>query len=338
MGIVGTPSIINSTATVTPSINPNFDGLTDIELIASSNNDILDPDQEIQILFTALLDPKLTSFPIMNQTTSKVIGLDDNGNVFTEINGETVFATDLSDSGMVYNDTNTGAPGDTGTEDDGTLLDCFDANLSITGGDEIICFGEAVNLTATSDFTNVEYSWNILGDATQIPNSDSITLFLSRSMMLEVSILVTDDMCLYNVTDTIQVLINDPLVLNTNNNSTTCLSGNLNVDLQSIVSGGTSPYTYFWTGPNGFISNEANPSITNTGSNINGEYILYVEDGIGCISEAQITEVNTSLIPQTPSISVSSTEVCEGDSIVIKTDLNYPDGTVYNWQLSLIHI
>ena len=48
------------------------------------------------------------------------------------------------------------------------------------------------------------------------------------------------------------------------------------------ASGGIPPYTYSWTGPNGFSSSDADPTITNVTSAAAGDYLLTVTDDVGC--------------------------------------------------------
>jgi len=59
-------------------------------------------------------------------------------------------------------------------------------------------------------------------------------------------------------------------------NSPVCVGNTLT--LTSTPSGGTAPYTYMWTGPNGFISVQQNPTIPNITTADNGNYSVTVVD------------------------------------------------------------
>jgi hypothetical protein len=51
------------------------------------------------------------------------------------------------------------------------------------------------------------------------------------------------------------------------------------------VSGGTQPYTYLWTGPEGYTSNEAFANTVNEA----GDYFLEITDANGCTTSGSIT-------------------------------------------------
>ncbi|MCC6727046.1 MAG: T9SS type A sorting domain-containing protein [Saprospiraceae bacterium] len=59
--------------------------------------------------------------------------------------------------------------------------------------------------------------------------------------------------------------------------------------LVSLVGGGTPPYTYLWTGPNGFTYTANHPYIK-----LPGTYTLLVTDAVGCTAQTSITVQNTS--------------------------------------------
>ncbi|MBE0666113.1 MAG: gliding motility-associated C-terminal domain-containing protein, partial [Bacteroidales bacterium] len=74
-----------------------------------------------------------------------------------------------------------------------------------------------------------------------------------------------------------------PLVASLNISQITCLTAPLYNDrsIDLTVSGGETPYTYSWTGPNGFIATDQDiPGL------IAGEYIVTVTDDYGCIVNA----------------------------------------------------
>jgi hypothetical protein len=63
------------------------------------------------------------------------------------------------------------------------------------------------------------------------------------------------------------------------------------VPLNGSASDGTAPYTYAWTGPNGFTSSLQTPSVS-----VIGTYTLIVTDAYGCSSNADYVEVTAPLI------------------------------------------
>jgi hypothetical protein len=96
------------------------------------------------------------------------------------------------------------------------------------------------------------------------------------------------------------------------NPSATACSGKT-MYLKANITGGRSPITYSWTGPNGFTSNIKDPVIPNVTVAHSGLYTLSVVDGYGC--DPVTGTVNATVLPSpTPQISSISgnTSVCPG--------------------------
>lgn len=85
----------------------------------------------------------------------------------------------------------------------------------------------------------------------------------------------------------------------------------------------TAASSYTWSGPNGFSSNQQNPSIPNSSPAMAGTYSLLVSIG-SCSATAQ-TNVTVNALPS-PSIS-SNSPVCAGQTII----LNGSGGVTYLW-------
>lgn len=97
----------------------------------------------------------------------------------------------------------------------------------------------------------------------------------------------------------------------------TCDWGSCNGTLAAMVTGGTPPYTYQWTGPDGFLSN-AN-LITNV---CPGNYVLIVTDAMGCI------QFNNSVIvvfAPDAIISASALSIMPGETTTLTA---LPDGGI----------
>ncbi|HMQ47430.1 MAG TPA: SdrD B-like domain-containing protein [Saprospiraceae bacterium] len=90
--------------------------------------------------------------------------------------------------------------------------------------------------------------------------------------------------------------------------NTPCVGETLN--LIASASGGISPYTFSWSGPNGFSSSAQNPtlSITNAGTQA-GMYSLTVTDNVGCSEEVSINVAINELL-----LSLLSTDATCGNS------------------------
>ncbi|MFN5620781.1 MAG: PKD-like domain-containing protein [Flavobacteriales bacterium] len=90
--------------------------------------------------------------------------------------------------------------------------------------------------------------------------------------------------------------------------------------LNANPDGGASPYSYAWTGPNGFTSTQENPVVTNSASTaINGTYNLTITDGLGCVQNGSTT-VSVSSLPNVLTPVAQAATVCAG----IATNINIP--------------
>lgn len=88
-------------------------------------------------------------------------------------------------------------------------------------------------------------------------------------------------------------------------------------------------YTYEWSGPNGFTSNVANPSIPNATSFNSGSYTLKVSGFGGCTGTG-IVQVFINEEINTPIIFAADSTVCSSQNIVISTQA-YNGNIIYRW-------
>jgi len=108
-----------------------------------------------------------------------------------------------------------------------------------------------------------------------------------------------------------------------------CEGGTL--ELFANADGAGTGATYYWTGPNGFESNAANPIVANADVNANGTYTVTVTTASGCSASGSVTVNIITDTPATPSIAAAADSVCEGEDISLSVPQQYPAGTVYTW-------
>ena len=102
-----------------------------------------------------------------------------------------------------------------------------------------------------------------------------------------------------------------------------CQGSTLN--LSANLAGGSSPYTFSWTGPAGFTSNLQNPTIANASAANAGTYTVTATDFYGCVISASRV-INVSAPPAAASpVTATPSTICLGSS----TNLNgtTPSGT-----------
>ncbi|MBL7915560.1 MAG: proprotein convertase P-domain-containing protein [Bacteroidia bacterium] len=111
--------------------------------------------------------------------------------------------------------------------------------------------------------------------------------------------------------DEISLTTCTPPVVSASNNGPVCAGGDINL---SATGGGT----YSWTGPNGFSSASANPTVSNMGISKVGTYTVTVTNS-GC-SATTTTNVSYNPAPSgTPSSSPAT--VCSGSSVALNSNL-----------------
>jgi hypothetical protein len=146
-------------------------------------------------------------------------------------------------------------------------------NGSATNTD-ITCNGDddgSVDLTATGGTGTLTFLWD---DA-----SSSTTEDISGLPGGTFTVTITDD---NGCTSTANATINEPAILSASGTSTDEIGGNDGtVDLTVI--GGTSSFTFSWTGPNGFTSSSEDLSGLETGI-----YDVTVTDANGCTTTDQV--------------------------------------------------
>lgn len=99
----------------------------------------------------------------------------------------------------------------------------------------------------------------------------------------------------------------------TTNAGTTGLCPGQTLELYANLKGGKAPFTFSWSGPNGFSSTIANPTIPNVTSAHAGIYTLTITDGYGCapvVASALPVKINA-----TPECSIlGSNPLCPGST------------------------
>ena len=328
MGLKEEPILINSNLANPPQINTNYDGVNDLDIFDTASNSRFEVEEEILVSLIAIVSPQEIDFPLMVQTSVSAIGRDRNNNPFTTINGITRVASDLSDSGQFYTGTNPGEPGDTGSGDDSTLIECFDAKLEVVGNDNVLCIGDQATVEVISSFNNINYEWKIMGEDNVISTTSENTFSPTESTTYIVTVESNNNICLFETRDTIEVIVSDELITNITNNSFDCNEIGSSIELNSNLSGGTAPFVYQWNGPSGFTSTQANPTIVLDSEEVNGLYILEVLDANGCTTRAEV-ELNLEYAPGTPE-AFTEEAVCTASDIILA--VNNPDPEqLYRW-------
>lgn len=103
-----------------------------------------------------------------------------------------------------------------------------------------------------------------------------------------------------------------------------------NTDLNLFANAPVGMYTFSWTGPNGFVSFDENPTIANADPSYSGTYVVTITGQSGCQATGAVTlTINSS--PNTPIANIVDNNICTTDDIVIETQSYSGTTIVYSW-------
>ncbi len=207
-----------------------------------------------------------------------------------------------------------------------------DAPLPVNSGP--VCLGETVQLSAGATYPEgTIYNWYntdpSLGGATVIstaanPVFNNWTTAGSYTYWLT----ITQENCT-SVASQTEVIINPPPSVSAINSGMECVGPMTDLTVAAIPSGGTAPYTYIWTGPNGFASIDSAATLPNAASDLTGTYIVVLTDANGCTAISE-TVIDVTGSPNRPNLVFTGSE-CEGERIELGIQAFAGTSVRYSW-------
>ncbi len=94
------------------------------------------------------------------------------------------------------------------------------------------------------------------------------------------------------------------------------------------VIGGTAPYSYSWSGPDGFTSTDEDPQISDVTADNAGEYEVEVTDSNGC---SVVSASTTVMVNELPSVNVDDLDACEGSDVTVDAVASGGSGNYVNY-------
>ncbi|RCW30222.1 PKD domain-containing protein, partial [Marinilabilia salmonicolor] len=191
-----------------------------------------------------------------------------------------------------------------------------------------VCEGGTLNLSVTAIGGSGPYTYSWSGpdgftSTDQNPTISNVTLLNNG----DYDVVVTDANGCGSVTSSVSVVINEnPVIDNISNNGPICAGSTL--DLSVTVSGGTAPYTYSWSGPDGFSSTAQNPSIANATTANAGDYDVVVTDANGCNS---VTSSTTVVVNDLPIVNFPDASTCDGQDVTLTATPSGGGGNYVNY-------
>jgi len=198
---------------------------------------------------------------------------------------------------------------------------------------ECVCEGEDAQLTISNPVQGATYSWY-----------DPAGEFFSDNSNLTVFDATLADAGVYTVT------ITDPNGCTAVGDGEVCVTPNPTVDpamvftlspsctlsdvqLMANANDDNGDYTYSWTGPNGFSSSLADPTIANATTASNGTYTVTVTNTTGCVATGAVDVILVE-DPQPDPVISSTGPVCEGGEVILSIDEYEGSSVTYTWTLN----
>jgi len=201
----------------------------------------------------------------------------------------------------------------------------------IAANDGPLCVGSELNLTATPSGGTGPYTYTWTG-----PNGFTSTLQNPTVAVVavadagEYTVIVTDASSISCTgTGATTVVINPNPTVTAANDGPLCVGSELN--LTATPSGGTGPYTYSWTGPNGFTSTLQNPTVAIVAVADAGEYTVIVTDASSTACTG--TNVTTVVVNPNPTvIAANNGPLCVGSELNLTATPSGGTGPyTYSW-------
>lgn len=193
-----------------------------------------------------------------------------------------------------------------------TLLDSVNffiydfLEVALDPDDAAICVGQCVELTATGISEQLgTFTWT--GGTVSDPSSLIVEVCPTETTTYTFTSTVGE--C--SASDSVEIQVSS-ISVSLEGSDVNCQNFNTG-SINSTVLNALAPFTYEWTGPDGYTSADANPE-----GLAPGEYCVTVTDGSGCVASACITLIQTDELNATGQISdftcnaISCAGACDG--------------------------
>lgn len=181
-----------------------------------------------------------------------------------------------------------------------------DPGANIGGQTLLSCTSQTIQLIGSTSGSEVTFYWTGPGISPQTQNQQSPTINIPGTYTLVVT--DTENGCTSEASVNIEADQSLPVAFATGG-TINCLQST--VVLSSNGSSAGAGVSYVWTGPNGFVSNDANPETT-----FPGNYTLVVSTGNGCSAQATAVVAEDTGFPA-GTVVTNALTVCSGGCDVL---------------------
>jgi gliding motility-associated-like protein len=185
------------------------------------------------------------------------------------------------------------------------------------------CEGDSIELSV-QNIPGASYSW----EGPVSSDTGSVIRFVPESGTYHVT-LTSVNGC--QTTASRNIEINTPATITALSNSgRDCIEAGTDIQLvPTVFPANDGSYTFVWTGPNGYQSNDSVAQVLNASQDDNGFYQLIVFRD-GCASAPDSTELNVTVIPDQPVIE-GPQFACEGTDLLLMSSDARPGMQSYTW-------
>lgn len=183
------------------------------------------------------------------------------------------------------------------------------------------CAGQTLNLSVTG-ISGATYAWsgpNSFSSNSQSPFINNVTIADSGQYSVTVTLAGCGTLGPFTVAGSVNRVPATPTVTG---NTPLCVGDNLNLTSSSYAGG-----NYSWTGPNGFSSNQQNPTRSNMQSSHAGTYTVTISAN-NCSSLPGSVTVIVNNVPATPTVG-NNGPLCTGQSLSLTA--SSIAGASYSW-------
>ena len=235
-----------------------------------------------------------------------------------------------SGAGGVYTVVLTDSNGCTATASTISIVVFSSPSVTVSSSTATYCSGATISLTSnvTGGTPSFGYSWS--GPSLYTSSQPDPTIPNSTAAMSGVyTLIVTDNHSCTATASTASLVVYTSPIASASSSSNAYCEGTTIV-LNSSASSGTSPYTYSWSGPLSFSSNQQNTTRPAATTGMSGIYSIVVTDANHCTATA-----STNTITINPGFTVSATSnspVCAGGTLnLYSSSAGGTSPFVYSW-------
>ncbi|RYZ56508.1 MAG: T9SS type A sorting domain-containing protein [Sphingobacteriales bacterium] len=203
--------------------------------------------------------------------------------------------------------------------------------VAVAPSDTSYCNGAAISLSGSvsgGSETYITYSWSgpnsFSGNTATVNVTNNADTVHSGGYSLE----VTDSRGCVSNSATVNITVNQAIVTTAPADSTYC--NGATISLAANAEGGSGNFSFAWSGPGGFSSNDQSAERLNGEVSHTGTYTVTVIDDNGCTGPAATTEVTVS--SPVLAIAANDTTYCHGATVTLSGDASGGVGNyTYSW-------